>query len=275
MKPERGNPNIKVTRRDVCDAVRSVGVKPGDTVMFHSSLSSMGHVIGGANTVIDGFLDAVGSEGTVAVPTLWWHNTDPPMRIEEWDINTSPSYVGSITETFRKRPDSIRSNHPTHSVSAIGRRAEELTRDHGAFGLRHSPWGMRAFARASPWQRLYEWNAAYCFIGVDFTVNTMRHLIEAIFVQRALASVPPERRSALEARIVDFGKPGVWAHHNGKMMGERLAEMGLVRFGKIGSATLRCIRARDMVDNSLSILEAEPEKWFKEDFLEWLREARK
>jgi aminoglycoside 3-N-acetyltransferase len=101
VEPEKGNPKIKVRREDVAQAARDVGIVPGDTVMFHSSLSSMGRVVGGANTVIDGFLEAVGPEGTVAVPTLWWHQTDPPMRMEDWDPDTSPSYPGLITETFR------------------------------------------------------------------------------------------------------------------------------------------------------------------------------
>ena len=36
-------------------------------------------------------------------------------------------------------------------------------------------YGDTAFAEASPWERLYQWNAHYCFVGVDFTVNTMGH----------------------------------------------------------------------------------------------------
>jgi len=274
MKPEPGDKSIRVTRRDVAEALRSVGVVPGDTVAFHSSLSSMGHVVHGADTVIDGFLDAVGPEGTVAVPTLWYHGTDPPMRFEEWDIHASPAYIGRIPETFRQRPDSIRSDNPSHSVSAVGRRAEELTRDHGKWGPRPSPWGRQAFAEASPWQRLYEWNAAYCFIGVDFTVNTMRHFMEAVLIVRALDNAPAAERAALEARVVDWQKPGVWPHHKSRVMGERLAAAGLVRFGRIGSATLRCTRAHDMVDYALGLFASEPEKWFDENFLEWLRDAK-
>jgi aminoglycoside 3-N-acetyltransferase len=274
MEPERGDRSIHVHRRHVTAGARSVGIVSGDTVMFHSSLSSMGNVVGGPDTVIDGFLDAVGPEGTVAVPTLWYHHTDPPMRLDEWDIDRSPSYPGRITEAFRQRPDSVRSDNPTHSVSAIGARAEELTRNHGESGLRPCVFGDTAFAAESPWQRLYEWNAAYCFIGVDFTVNTMGHLIETVFAERALGRCLPERRAELEAQVHRFGKPGAWPRHSFQTMGKRLAEMGLVRFGKIGSATLRCIRARAMVDNALAILSAEPADWFNAEFQAWLAKAR-
>jgi aminoglycoside 3-N-acetyltransferase len=271
---EIGNKSIRVHRDDVADGARSVGIVPGDTMMFHSSLSSMGTVVGGPDTVIDGFLDAVGPEGTVAVPTLWFHHTDPPMQLEDFDIDTSPSYPGAITEHFRQRPDSVRSNNPTHSISAIGARAEELTRDHGKAGLRLCVFGNTAFAAESPWQKLYEWDAAYCFLGVDFTYNTMGHFVQAVLVERAINGAAPDRCDALAARVWQWDQPGVWPNHSFQAMGERLAEMGLVRFGKIGSATLRCIRAHVMVDTILAILEDEPEAWLDADFRAWLSDAQ-
>ena len=273
MKPEPADKSVKVRRADVIAAARSVVIVLGDTVLFHSSLSSMGTVVGGPHTVIDGFLDAVGPDGTVAVPTLWWHQTSPPLRLEDWHIEESPSYTGLITEAFRKRPDSVRSDNPTHSVSAIGARARELTCDHGKSGLRPCLFGDAAFAHQSPWQRLYDWDAACCFIGVDFTVNTMGHYAETVYAERALTHCTPERRAGLEARLQRWEKPGVWPRHSFQAMGERLAAMGLVRFGKVGSAILRCIRARQMVDAILAVLDEEPEQWFGSDFLAWLAEA--
>ena len=142
MKPEPGDKSIQVTRADVTAGLRSVGIVPGDTVMFHSSLSSMGTVVGGPDTVIDGFLDAVGPTGTVAVPTLCnWKPEEQRLVFPRWDPRTTPSYVGIISETFRKRPEAVRSDHATHSVAAIGARAAELTADHGAGGLRLGPFG--------------------------------------------------------------------------------------------------------------------------------------
>ena len=273
MRPEAGNGITDVHRSDVTTAAREVGITPGDTVMFHSSLSSMGNVVGGPDTVIGGFLEVVGPEGTVAVPTLWWRGHDANMPLEDFDVDTSPSYPGLITEVFRQRPDSIRSNNPTHSVSAIGARAEELTRDHGADGGRPCIFGDTAFSRVSPWERLYQWNAAYCFIGVDFTVNTLGHYVETNVVEKALQAAPAHLRDDLEAEVCRFHQPGVWPTHSFQAMGVRLEEMGLVRRSQIGSATLRCIRARQMVDTIMSVLDAEPAVWFKPEFLAWLERA--
>jgi len=275
VKPEPGDKTITVTRSTVAAAAHSVGIGPGDTAMFHSSLSSMGTVANGPDSVIDGFLDAVGPTGTVAAPTLWWYVADPPRTLDQWDPNTSPAYIGTIPEAFRQRPDSVRSDNPTHSVSAIGARAVDLTRNHGTGGLRPCQFGDTAFAAESPWERLYQWNAAYCFIGVDFTVCTIGHYVECRVIERALAAVPdPARRADLEGRLARWEKEGVYPRFRFRDMGEHLTELGFVRFGKIGSATLRCIRARDLVDNTLATLDAEPDKWFKDEFLAWLHDAQ-
>lgn len=286
MQPEAKDRTIEVTADDVAAGVRAIGAQPGDIVMFHSSLKSMGHVVGGPDAVIEGFLKAIGPEGTVAVPTLWWNGSQD---LSEWDYDNSPSYPGLITETFRQRPDSIRSNNATHSVSAIGKRAAELTADHGKWGLRPCLYGDAAFAEASPWERFYVWNAHYCFLGVDFTYNTMAHHCQCVLLEWALQQAPPDKRNDLEARLsrwdtvveyyresrsgsgrtVEFMYPGF----SFKEMGEHLASLGLVRFSTIGAATLRGIRTRDMVDTIMATLKAEPDKWLAKNFLPWWYEA--
>ena len=52
------------------------------------------------------------------------------------------------------------------------------------------------------------------------------------------------------------------------------AETGIVRYGQIGSATLRCARARRMVAEWIATIEAAPERWLPEDMLAWLMRVR-
>ncbi len=273
MEPERGDPAIEVRQTDVTRALRAIGVRPGDTLLFHSSLSSMGTVVGGPDAVIDGFLEAVGLRGTVAAPTLC--QRDKERRFETWDIERSPSDAGRITEVFRRRSEAIRSDHPTHSVAAIGRRAAELTGGHATAGGRPGPWGPAAFAPGSPWDRLCHWNAAILLVGVDFHVNTMMHYIQSLVVERAVAGLAPSRRRALLTRVHGWQRPGVWPHYPDSLLEPRRAQAGLVTYGRLGSATLRHIPARGMVNHALVVLERAPETWFDEPFLEWYREARK
>jgi len=272
MSQERQS--VTVERKDVTAGVRSVGVVAGDVVMFHSSLSSMGFVAGAADAVIDGFLDAVGPEGTVAAPTLCrYAEEDRAEAPAHWDPGSTPCYVGRIPETLWRRPGAVRSDHFTHSVAAIGARAAELTAGHGAGGLRLSPWGPSAFAAESPWARFHGWNAAYCFLGVTFSVNTMVHYVESLVVERALARAEPRARERLAAQVTDWLKPGVWpriAIEDREAIEAKLAREGVVRYGRIGNATLRCARARPMVDRWLAIVEADPRRWFAPDFVRWL-----
>ena len=265
-----------VYRAEITNALQEVGVQCGDTVMFHSSMSSMGWVVGGADTVIDGFVEAVGPSGTVVVPTLCRMPPDERhLTFDRWNIETSVTCVGRITEVFRHRPDAVRSDHGTHSVAAIGPRAQELTASHGAAGLRLGPWGPRAFARESPWQRFYDWNVAYCFLGVNFHFNTMVHLVETMLVDRALQRAAPEQREQLAAQITDWQQPGVWPSiglEPREAIEQILYEEGLLRYGTIGKATIRCTRARPMVDRWLALAEADPPRWCSDEFVVWLRQ---
>ena len=46
----------ETTIDDIAAALRRLGVQPGDTVMYHGSMKSLGHMNGGAPAVIDGVL---------------------------------------------------------------------------------------------------------------------------------------------------------------------------------------------------------------------------
>lgn len=270
MEPEKGDPRLRVTRQDVCAGFCAAGTRPGDLLFFHGSLSSMGRVEGGAPTVIDGALDAVAPGGTVGMPSLWYHDADPPLDPADFDVETSPSYVGALSEALRRDPRSRRSHHFSHSVNAIGPRAAELTADHGAAGLRPTPWGPRAFADSSPWERLYRWNALYAFIGVTMRVCTMKHYIECRIVCESLDRAPVERRGALERELRGIGREGgLWPFYNSEAMENNLAERGLMAYAKIGSATVRAIRTRALVETTREILHREPERWFSAEFLAW------
>ena len=281
MDPERGDPSVIVRREHVAAAARECGVAPGDTLMFHSSLSSIGTVEGGPDTVIDGFLDVLGPGGTLAVPTLCRAKKgEEALIFDQWDPTTSPSYVGAITEHFRRRPDAVRSDNATHSVAAIGARAVELTADHGARGARLCCFGVGAFAASSPWQRFFDWNAAYGFIGVNFTVNTMVHFVECRLVERALAKAPESRRAELAGQVRGWAprglRHGVWPSlriQDRLVYEETLVAEGLERHSRIGSATFRCLRARPMVERWLAFVESDPERWLPEDYLRWLGRA--
>jgi len=113
-----------VTKTDIVDALRRLGIAAGDVVMVHSSMKSFGRVEGGAQTIIDAFEEVLTREGTLAMPTLCQGSV--VRAYENWYMD-KPSDVGYLTEYFRKQMYVYRSDHPTHSAAARGKRAYELT----------------------------------------------------------------------------------------------------------------------------------------------------
>jgi aminoglycoside 3-N-acetyltransferase len=109
-----------VTRADIVESLRNLGLREGDLVQVHSSLSAFGYVEGGATTVVGALLDVLGREGTLMMPTFN-HG-----RFELFDIRNTPSVNGAITEALRKHPLARRSMHPTHPYAAIGPLADWL-----------------------------------------------------------------------------------------------------------------------------------------------------
>src|SRR5262245_27479084 len=190
----------RVTREGVAAGLRRLGVGSGDTVFFHSSLRSLGTVAGGADAVIDGFREAVGPAGTVVVPTFTLLGRRG--RFGSWyDHDASPSTVGLITETLRRRPEAVRSFHPIHSVAAAGRRAVEVTAGHRRARGRVSPWCDAAFAHQSTFDLLARWDAWYVLLGVSFQVQTIMHYVETVLADAVLRRAPEAARASLAARV--------------------------------------------------------------------------
>jgi len=155
---------VHVTRADLYEGLQRVGVQSGDIVYCHSSLSKFGYVEGGANTVIDALLEAVGAEGTVATPAgTYSQKKDGGV----FDVRNSPSELGAISEALRKR-STHRSHHLTESVCAIGRLAKELTATHSL-----TPCGAE-----SPFQKFIDLDAQILLLGVSHNSNTTFEAIE-------------------------------------------------------------------------------------------------
>ncbi len=262
-----------VTRAEIERGLREVGLQAGDVALVHSSLSAMGWVEGGPVTVIEALLSVLDPDrGTLVLPTLC--QSDKERRFETWDIERSPSDVGAITEAGRLHPDAIRSNHPTHSIAAIGALAEAIASCHELAQGRPSPWGPAAFGIGSPWEKLYGLDAHYLFLGTTTSCNTMGHFAQAEFVRSVVAQVASDRRDGFAAELREWRRDGVWPNFGFAICEEWLAAKGAMRYATIGDATLRATRAKVNVDTTLEKLNTEPETFLGTDFLDWLERAR-
>ncbi len=267
------NRQTTVTRDDIERGLRGVGLQAGDVALVHSSLSSMGWVEGGPVAVIEAFLNVLDPDsGTLVLPTLC--QRDKERRFETWDIERSPSDVGAVTEAGRLYRGAIRSDHPTHSVAAIGARAAEITAGHDLAHGRPSPWGPAAFGIGSPWQKLYDLDAHYLFLGTSTSCDTLAHFAQAEFIRSVVAEIAEDQREELAAELRDWRRDGVWPNFAFALVEEWLIERHAMRYAEIGDATLRATRARINVDVVLEKLRHEPDWFLETSFLDWLKRAK-
>ena len=126
---------MKVTKSDITKGLINLGVKAGDEIEVHSSLSSFGYVEGGAETVISALKEAVGEQGSIFMPALRLSRELPlteqdrkmgiTTKIQILPENCERSAMGIIADTFRNMPDTV-TNEGIFRISAWGRSANEV-----------------------------------------------------------------------------------------------------------------------------------------------------
>lgn len=175
-----------VTIASLVAGLGELGLVVGDIAIVHSSLSALGWVAGGPQTVVEALLRAVGEAGTIVMPTQSGQLSDPerwsnpPVPVDwigilreetpAYDARLTPTRaMGAVVECFRNHEGTRRSAHPTVSVAANGPLADEIV------GLHPLTPGL---GDSSPLGRLYELDAKVLLLGVGHANNTSLHLAE-------------------------------------------------------------------------------------------------
>lgn len=238
-----------VTGNNIVTGLSNLGLTPGSRVLVHSSLSSFGHVGGGADAVIDALLEVVGPAGTVLVPTLTGTESDSPEHPPIFDPDKA-CWTGRIPEIFRRRPEAKRSIHPTHSVAAIGADALKLTEGHIN--------SITPCDGISPYGQLTQMENGYILLlGAGHQSNTMFHHVEEIagvdyHMQREFtqATVVANGESLTRHYLLhQWGTPRRF-----DVMENIFIERGIQQTGQIGESTVRLINANLMVRATLQCL---------------------
>jgi aminoglycoside 3-N-acetyltransferase len=244
-----------VTRRELGAELRELGVREGGVLLVHASLSTLNWVCGGPVAVVQALRDALGSTGTLVVPTHTPDNSDPagwqhpPVPAGWWpviraempafDPPVTPSrYMGAVAEAVRTWPGARRSDHPQGSFAALGPAAEWVTAGHARAEM---------FGERSPLGRVYEADGQVLLLGVGHDSNTSLHLAEYRVPDqprrlRGAAVLTPAGREWASWADVDVDAADFAA------LGRDLEATGAVRTGRVGGAAARLVRQRDAVD---------------------------
>jgi len=253
---ERKRVKVHVSKDDIKAGLRKLGLKKGDSVGVHSSLSSFGYVEDGADTVIDALLEVVGEEGNIVMPThsanllevqrtpeeiamgVAWLYKILPYNPEETSCTT-----GTIPETFRRRKDAVRGSHPSHSIAAIGPKAQELVEG---------------------WHKLLELNGYILLIGVGLNVCTAMHLAEkrVQFPEHILKKITPPKEFVEKYPETEW-EWDIGPYPDFAKMEEPCLQKGIMKTVKVGEGTLKLVRLRELIDLYTEYLTKNPDLFYE------------
>lgn len=202
-----------------------LGLKEGDSLILHSSFLSLGHVKGGPETVIDAFLETLGTKGTLVVPTF--------------------GAFGILADLLKNRPEAEKSFCNGANVAAIGGSASKLCHEHWKAETLHG--------KDTPYTRLAEIGGYVCLLGVDQDRNTTLHSVETILKQPYLTTHSGE--------FIDengMKRQGEWKYYPGPHrdfigLDRIYRESGKMKIKRIGNAVVRLIKAQDLIDIGLGL----------------------
>ncbi len=247
---EQKKNNTGITKQKLIEDFKKIGLKSGDSVLVHSSLSKIGFVEGGPSTIVDALFDVIGKEGTLLFPTFPAKGRNKT-HLEEhpiFDIKNTPSQMGSITEYFRKLESVYRSFHPTDSVCAKGPLAEYYTNSH--FGQ------LTPYNEHSPFRKLCEKRGKILMLGT--TLNgacTNLHTLE----DAVDFKYPVYDATIFEVKMIDEkGKeqsmktkvhnPEYSAKRNCDALKPLFEKEGVLKNGYVGEAKTMLIDANKMLE---------------------------
>lgn len=201
-----------VTQDRIVTDLRRLGVREGDVLLAHTSLSSAGWICGGAETLIRALIEALGEGGTLVMPAHSANYSEPDgweappapkgwrgvirETMPGWDPLLTPTWgIGRVPELFRHFPAARRSVHPLHSFAALGARADAITANHALED---------GLGEGSPLGRLYELRGRALLIGCGHGANTSMRLAEH------RAEWPGKKRILQGAPIMDENGRRVW-----------------------------------------------------------------
>lgn len=203
MPPKTDRPIIRPSR--IRGDLEALGLAAGQTVILHSSVKTIGWVVGGPDTVLSVILDVLGPAGTLMMLAGW---EDDPYELADWPeerqrayIEEGPSFdpvssraaremVGILGEYLRTRPGARRSNHPVGSFVALGARADWLTARHPL---------TNGYGPEGPLGGLIEADGKVLMLGAPLETITLLHCAEY------LADIPDKRTVSYRMPVLQDG----------------------------------------------------------------------
>jgi len=257
-----------VTRSELVEGLRVLGVREGTVLMVHARISSLGWVVGGSETIIRSLLDAIGPEGTLMAYAGW---EDDPWDLAQWpeewqrayrnqlppfdpDVSEADHEMGRLPERIRTWPGASASTGHVMRMVAVGAKAEWLTRD--------QPWD-HPQGPGSPLAKLVEASGQVLMLGAPLETLTILHHAEALvdsaekrFVTYRIPVLEGGHLVWKEVQDHDTSSRGAFPYERfappGRdafdLIGADAVEAGCGKRGRVAEATCHLFEAKPLVD---------------------------
>ena len=257
-----------ITQKDLTEALKKLGVAPGETLLVHSALTEIGHIENGVKTVISALRDVVGEDGTVLAPAFtspyiyFDGRVNKSIKYRPYDtradgfLRDKGIYTGILPRKMLEESDSSRSGHSTHEWVAIGSKAKEITDGHGFLD---PPTG-----EASPLKKALDADGSVVFLGCGINANTFIHYIEtaanAKYLHNAVISYIDENDKICSAIIKQHlpGHRSFYQRFDGDFYKEALRRGLHIYEQKLGMATLYRIKLRELYNIGIDMFKEDP-----------------
>lgn len=241
-----------MNKSQLVEELKKIGLREGMILEVHSSLSSFGHVEGGAETVIEALMECVGEKGSIFMPAL---ALSPELELTEKDkemgitvkikvlTEDAPrTAMGVIADTFRKRDDVCMGQG---IIKTVG-------------------WGLHAEEAAKGGLDYVIHNGGKALLlGVDIYKLTAMHYVEdALPIEISNLFAPTEeinQKYPPEEWFMEAGEPPVKPWYTIQDMAR---ERGLIREGYIGNCKYMFFDVWDVVSIYKEELERNPYKLY-------------
>jgi aminoglycoside 3-N-acetyltransferase len=266
---------VMYSRRELADAFRALGLAPGDSVMAHASVRSVGEIAGGPDQIHLAIKDAITAEGTLMMyascPSYYDEvgrgnlTADQEREVLEklpvFDARTARAQRdnGTLVEFFRTYPDALVNDHVARFV---------VWGHHARHVISTQPWDY-AFGRGSALERFMLLGGRILLIGADHDTVTFLHYTEHV------VDIPDKRVSRFQVPI-DINNARVWrameefdtsggAHANwpdrffARIVDTHLAQTNN-RGGRVGNACCYLIDAQELHTFAETVMKAVAEK---------------
>lgn len=244
---------------DLLQAIRKLGVAPGDAVMLHSAFEPHHGFRGTIDGLIDVFVEAIGPNGHLLMVSLPYRSSSLAylQSGRRFDVRRTPSMMGMVSEIFRRRVGVLRSVHPTHPTLAFGPQAERFVAAHP---LCRYPCGP-----GTPFDELARAGGKALFFNAAFDTFTFFHYLEHLVHEQLPFSLYTD--APLEVTVIDadgnsrnvttyvFAENAI-RRRRFERFELAMRERGAIRSCRVGNSRLLAVDLKDAIACAQDMLRA-------------------